>query len=273
MSKTWFITGCSTGFGRVLAEEALRQGYNVVATARKPEVLSDLVGDKCIALKLDVNSVQDCASSVEVAVARFGKIDFLVNNAGFGVFGGIEEVSDEDARRQFDTNFFGVLNVIKAALPSMRAHRSGRILNISSIGGISSFTATGIYCASKFALEAISESLHHELAPLGIRTIIVEPGAFRTNFKGHNYTVSGERIADYGETITSVLDFFDHLHEQKIGDPLKAAKAMIQVAELEEPPLRLLLGEDAWNGAMGKLQSLQTDFQAWESVTRSMTEE
>jgi NADP-dependent 3-hydroxy acid dehydrogenase YdfG len=273
VNKVWFITGSSAGFGRILAEELLRQGKCVVATARKPEVLASLreaYPETLLTPKLDVTLRSDSESSVTQAIEKFGKIDVLVNNAGFGVFGAIEDVPVEEARRQFDTNFFGVLNVLQVVLPLMRAQRGGRILNISSIAGLTSFMGTGIYCASKFALEAISESLHHELAPLGIRTILIEPGAFQTDFLGHNYTAHDAHKDDYRETVGKLLEFFNDFDGKQDGDPLKAVRAMIEVAERDDPPMRLLLGEDAWNSANSKVQWLQRDLATNAKITLDM---
>jgi NAD(P)-dependent dehydrogenase (short-subunit alcohol dehydrogenase family) len=268
----WFITGSSTGFGRILAEELLADGHMVVATARKPEVLADLVEqypDRIVTPRLDVTSREEADASVAAALEKFGRIDVLVNNAGFGIFGAIEEVPVDEVKRQFETNFFGVLNVLQAALPSMRKQRNGRILNISSIAGLSSFMGTGIYCSSKFALEAISESLHHELSPLGIRTILIEPGAFKTDFLGHNYTTY-RSMEDYEKTAGEIIDFFSTFDGTQLGDPRKGVRAMIDIAQNENPPMRLLLGEDAWNSANRKVEWMIRDFSTHAKTTLSM---
>ena len=269
--QTWLITGTSSGFGLCLAKELLSRGYQVVATARRPDVLSELTelyGSQVCVAKLDVCSKVDIEAAVLAGVERFGSIDAVVNNAGFGVFGGIEEVSIDEARRQFETNFFGALNVIHAVVDGMRVRRHGLIMNISSIAGFSSFPGSGIYGASKFALEAVSESLSKELKMLGVRTIIVEPGAFRTDFLGSNFTSHQTQLDDYRESVGEVLDYFAQL--QADGDPLKAAKAMVDVAEQDDPPMRLLLGDDAWHFAMEKMESLRTDFERNKDVTLSM---
>lgn len=267
MSKVWLVTGCSSGFGRLLCEQLISEGEQVVATARNISMLESLSA-KALILPLDVTQRDQVDLAIENAMRHFGSIDVLVNNAGFGIFGSIEDVPIDEYRRQFETNFFGAVQVIQAVLPFMRERKSGTIMNISSIAGVSSFSATGVYCASKFALEAISESLHHELRPSGIRTILVEPGAFKTDFVGHNYTTYPPTASEYRSTVQETLDWFAQLDAE--GDPQKAVQAMIDVCRMDEPPMRLLLGEDAWHSAQSKLEWLRKDFTAFESVTRSM---
>lgn len=272
MSKVWFITGASAGFGRLLCEEALKLGDRVVATSRKPETLEDLrviYSDSIVTPTLDVTDCSQCEQSVDRAIEQFGRIDVLVNNAGFGVYGSIEEVPIQDIRDQFEVNFFGVLHVLKAALPTMRRQRSGTILNISSIAGWMSFPGSGIYGSSKFALEGMSESLRAELEPVGIRTILVEPGGFETNFYGHNYRRISNEIEDYAETAGKTLEYFDSYPGTQKGDPLKAVLRMIEIVEHPNPPLRLLLGTDAFERAMLNLESVREEFQEWEQVSRS----
>lgn len=271
--KVWFITGSSSGFGRLLAEELLQRGERVVATARKPQTLSFLTeqfGDQIIVPSLDVTDSEECVRAVETALQTFGRIDVLVNNAGFGVYGSLEEVPMSVVREQFETNVFGVLNVLKAALPSMRAQRSGTILNISSIAGWMSFPGSGIYGSSKFALEGLTESLRAELLPLGINTILIEPGSFQTNFYGHNYRRIANDVEDYAETAGKTLEFFDSFQGHQPGDPVKAIKAMIDIADHPNPPLRLLLGSDAYDRATANLKSVQQNFEEWETMTRSV---
>ncbi len=270
--KVWFITGSSTGFGRILVDELLDRGETVVATSRNPatlEVLRQSFGDQILLPQLDVADPEQCSSAVQMALHAFGRIDVLVNNAGFGVYGSLEEVPMEIVREQFETNVFGVLNVLKAALPSMRARRNGTILNISSIAGWMSFPGSGVYGASKFALEGLTESLEAELRPLGIRTILIEPGGFHTNFYGHNYRRISNEIEDYAETAGKTLEFFDSFAGKQPGDPLKAVKAMIEIADHPSPPLRLLLGSDAYDRAMANLESVRNNFTYWESLSRS----
>ena len=272
-AKVWFITGSSTGFGRLLVEELLLRGELVVATARKPETLTFLTEryrDQIIVRSLDVTDSEECERAVKAALQTFGRIDVLVNNAGFGVYGSLEEVPMSLVREQFETNVFGVHNVLKAVLPAMRAQRSGTILNISSIAGWMSFPGSGIYGSSKFALEGLTESLHAEILPLGIRAILIEPGSFQTNFYGHNYRRIANEIEDYNETAGKTLEFFDSFQGHQPGDPIKAVKAMIDIAEHSNPPLRLLLGSDAFDRATANLKAVQQNFDEWESVTRSV---
>ena len=271
--KVWFITGASSGFGRLLTEELLHRGEQVVATARKPNTLNFLTeqyADQIIVPSLDVTDPEECIRAVETALQTFGQIDVLVNNAGFGAYGSLEEVPMSVVREQFETNVFGVLNVLKAALPSMRAQRSGTILNISSIAGWMSFPGSGIYGSSKFALEGLTESLRAELLPLGIYTVLVEPGSFQTNFYGHNYRRIANEIEDYAQTAGKTLEFFDSFQGHQPGDPFKAVKAMIDIANHPNPPLRLLLGSDAYDRATANLKSVENEFTTWESVSRSV---
>lgn len=233
-AKVWLITGSSSGFGRSLTEAVLKNGDRVIATARKPEQLNDLVKqypELLHTVRLDVTNLQEVQAAIESALNAYGRIDVLVNNAGYGAVGVVEEVSDDETRRQFDTNFFGVLNVTRAVLPTMREQRSGHILNISSVGGVVSFSGAGIYCATKFALEGVSEALAQEVKPLGIKVTIIEPGAFRTDFSGRSIAISGQTIADYAETSGKVIEWNRELDGKQSGDPAKAATAMIQVVE------------------------------------------
>jgi NAD(P)-dependent dehydrogenase (short-subunit alcohol dehydrogenase family) len=269
-STVWLITGSSTGFGRSLTEAVLQKGDRVVATARKPEQLSDLVqqyGDAIAPVQLDVTNPQDVQAAVETALSTYDRIDVLVNNAGYGSMGAIEEVSDDDIKRQFDTNLFGAINMIRAVLPTLRDQRSGHILNISSVGGVVSFAGTGMYCATKFALEAVSEALAQEVKPLGIKVTIVEPGAFRTDFSGRSLVTPEHPIADYAETSGKFMQWNQEIDGKQPGDPGKAAAAMIQVVESENPPLRLALGEDSVNGIMQKLESMKAELEAWKDVS------
>ena len=269
-SKVWLITGSSTGFGRSLTEAVLKNGDRVVATARKPEQLDDLVKqypDTIKTVRLDVTNLQDVQAALESALNAYARIDVLVNNAGYGTMGAIEEVSDEDIKRQFDTNLFGALNMTRAVLPTMRDQRSGHILNISSVGGVVSFAGTGIYCATKFALEAVSEALAQEVKPLGIKVTIIEPGAFRTDFSGRSIVTPDQAIADYAETSGKLIQWNQEIDGKQPGDPVKAAAAMIQVVESENPPLRLALGEDSVNGITQKLNSMKAELDAWKTVS------
>jgi NAD(P)-dependent dehydrogenase (short-subunit alcohol dehydrogenase family) len=269
-AKVWLITGSSTGFGRSLTEAVLKKGDSVIATARKPEQLDDLVTkytDTAKAVRLDVTNPQEVHDAVDAAIDAFGRIDVLVNNAGYGTVGAIEEVSDEAIRRQFDTNVFGALEMMRTVLPIMRQQRSGHILNVSSVGGFASFGATGIYCATKFALEALSEALAKEVATLGIKVTIIEPGAFRTDFNGRSLSAPEEMIEDYAPISSTFLKWLEDMDGKQPGDPDKAAAAMIQVVESDNPPLRLALGADAVAVIEEKLKSVKVELDAWKEVS------
>ena len=272
MSKVWFITGTSTGFGRELAEAALEAGNQVVATARKPEVLADLTakyGDKVLAVALDVTKPDTIAAAVEAAKAKFGRIDVLVNNAGYAVVGGFEEITDAQFRDQYETNVFGVLNVLRAALPILRAQKSGYILNVSSVVGLTAMPALSAYASSKFALEGVSEALAAELKPMGIHVVLVEPGAFRTAFGVTGVPKGDNPIADYAPTAGGTIGWLEGSIGKQPGDPKKAAQAMLDIADNPNPPLRLLLGNDALQMLRQKLDSLQANITAMEHVTTS----
>ena len=239
-AKVWLITGCSSGFGRSLTEAVLKKGDRVVATARKPEQLNDLVQqypDTIHPVRLDVTNLQEVQAAIKSALNQYDRIDVLVNNAGYPAMGAIEELSDDEVRQQFDTNVFGVLNITRAVLPTMREQRSGHILNISSFAGVASFSGLGIYSATKFALEGISEALAQEVKPLGINVTLIEPGGFRTNVIGSSMVTPKHPIADYAETSGKTIDRIRASHGKQPGDPAKAAIAMIQVVESDDSPL------------------------------------
>lgn len=270
-TKVWLITGSSSGFGRSLVEAVLKKGDRVVATARKPEQLDDLAQqypDTIHPVRLNVTNLQDAQAAVESALNQYDRIDVLVNNAGYATLGAIEEVSDEEIRRQFETNCFGVLNVTRAVLSTMREQRSGHILNISSGNGVVAFGGLGIYSATKFAIEGISEALAQEVKPLGINVTLIKPGQFRTN--GFASIVTPKHlIADYAETSGMMIDSIRASHGKQPGDPAKAAVAMIQVVESDNPPLRLALGEDSANVIAQKLDAMKAELEAWKSVSLS----
>ncbi|MCU1318818.1 MAG: Estradiol 17-beta-dehydrogenase [Edaphobacter sp.] len=268
--RTWFITGASTGFGRVLAEEVLKAGGNVVATARKPEQLADLEQQypgSARALALDVTDASQVDSAVTQAFAQFGQIDVLVNNAGYGIAGAIEEATESEFRPVFETNVFGLIRVTRAFLPYLRKQRSGHILNLSSIGGVTASPGWGYYQSTKFAVEGLSEALAAELAPLGIYVTLIEPGPFRTDFLGRSGTEAAQRIADYDATAGNARQYQSAQNGKQPGDPLQAAHAMMQVVESPQPPLRLLLGAGALKRLRAKLDDWQQEIAAWESVT------
>jgi len=245
--KTWFITGASRGFGLRIARLALEQGDNVVATARRTEAVIEALGDRerLLALPLDVTDETQAKAAAAAAVEAFGSIDVLLNNAGFGLLGAVEEASGADVEAVYRTNVFGLLNVTRAVLPTMRAQRSGRILNISSIGGYRGAAGFGVYSSTKFAVEGLSEALHAELAPLGVHVTVVEPGYFRTDFlDATSLTVSGGEIADYAETAGRVRQVAADLNHGQPGDPDRLAQVLVDFADAANPPVRLPLGSD-----------------------------
>ena len=266
----WFITGCSTGFGRALAALLLEQGKRVAVTARNPADIQDLVdgrGDTALALRLDVTKPDDVSAAAAAALAHFGRVDVLVNNAGIGYFAAVEESEEEAVRRMFEINFWGLAAMTDALLPAMRERRSGHIVNISSIGGLMGFPALGYYNASKFAVEGLSEALAMEVKPLGIGVTIVEPSGFRTDWAGRSASDNAHLIADYAKTAGRNNDSLRANSGNQAGDPRKAAEAIVRAVEAETPPLRLLLGEAAMKGARVKIKMLEHDFDAWEETT------
>jgi NAD(P)-dependent dehydrogenase (short-subunit alcohol dehydrogenase family) len=270
--STWLITGCSTGLGRSLAEEVVAAGHQVVVTARDQAAVADLAApapDRVLPLALDVTDAGQRAAAVRQAEERFGGVDVLVNNAGYGYRAAVEEGEDADVRRLFETNFFGAVAMIKAVLPGMRARRSGAIVNISSIGAQITPVGSGYYSASKAALEGMSGSLRGELAPLGIAVVVVEPGGFRTDFAGRSLTQSASPIADYADTAGRRRKEVDTAHGTQPGDPAKAARAMIRVVEQPDPPALLLLGTDALTGYRGVLEARRAEAEAWAELSTS----
>lgn len=267
--RTWLVTGSSAGLGRALCEELLEKGEQVVATARRLEDIADLAGERCLTATLDVTIPAQIEAAVAAATERFGRIDVLVNNAAYGEMGMIEEFDDARARRQFDVNVFGVLNMQRAVLPVMRTQGSGHVLNISSIAGLASFPMAGMYCATKHALEALSEALAAEVAGFGIHVTLVEPGRFRTEFAGRSMGMPQSTGSAYAEATADYDRRRKEMSGHQQGDPVKAARAMIDLVAMKDPPLRLLLGPDAWDMAQEKLRALRAGFDAWESVTKS----
>ena len=246
-NRIWMITGTSRGFGAEIAKSALAAGDTVIGTGRKAEDVTKNLGasERLFALSLDVCDPASIAAAVDAAIARYGHIDVLVNNAGFGVLGGVEETSAEETERVFKTNVFGLLNVTRAVLPHMRARRSGHILNFSSIGGYQSYVGWGVYCATKFAVEGISEALSLELAPLGIHATVVEPGFFRTDFLDAKSLLTAKNsISDYAETVGVMRSFAEGHNHQQPNDPAKLAPAILELVNSKNPPVRLPLGRD-----------------------------
>lgn len=268
--KVWFITGCSTGFGRELAKQLLEGGYRVAVTARNADKVRDLVEinpDNALALDLDVTNKGQVAAAVAAAEAHFGQIDVLVNNAGFGYFGAVEESDEQEVRAMFETNFWGLASMTQAVLPGMRNRRSGAIVNISSIGGLVGNPGVGFYNATKFAVNGISEALKKELAPLGIRVILVQPSGFRTDWAGRSATDAAVRIADYAETAGQNQDMIRGLSGKQAGDPVRAAKAMIDAVESDDPPFSLLLGKAALRGARAKIEALTAETDKFAAIS------
>jgi NAD(P)-dependent dehydrogenase (short-subunit alcohol dehydrogenase family) len=270
--RVWLVTGCSAGFGRAIAEAALARGDRVVATARRPEALADLAGERTLVVALDVTSQADVDAAVSAALQRFGRIDVLVNNAGYGSVGAVEELDMGDLRALMDTMFFGAVALTRAVLPHMRAQGSGAIVQISSQGGQLAFAGVGAYCAAKFALEGLSEALQAEVAPLGIQTLIVEPGSFRTEFGGGRMHHSRE-IDAYADTVGPTRAYLDGMDATQPGDPRKAAAAILAALDAPQPPLRLALGADAVDAIRAKHERLRLDLDSWEAVSRDTAHE
>lgn len=266
--KTWLITGASSGFGHAFAMHALSQGHNVVATARRVSRLEALVAeapDRVLAQRLDVDRPGDAEAAVAAAIARFGRIDILVNNAGYGLVGAVEETSEEELRAVMETNFFGAMAMTRATLPGFRGQRSGAIVNISSLGGQLSVAGFGPYSASKFALEGMSEALAQELAPFGVKVLIVEPGAFRTDFAGPALRHMPIMEA-YRDVVAGVRAFATGMNATQDGDPAKAAAAVDAALSAVDTPLRLQLGRDSVAAIRAHAETLLDQMRAWETI-------
>jgi len=271
-SDAWFITGCSTGFGRELAKLVLDRGYRAVVTARDPAKIQDLAAGhegRALALKLDVTDKAEVAATVRQAEAVFGSIDVLVNNAGFGYVGALEESEEAEVRAMVETNFFGLARMIHEVLPGMRRRRRGHIVNISSIGGLVGFPGTGYYCATKFAVEGLSESLSKEVAPLGIKVLVVEPGPFRTDWAGRSLKKSSRQIPEYAETAGAFRERIEGGSGKQVGDPIRACEAIIKALESDNMPLHLVLGAIALERARIKMEQLRNEIDAGEETALS----
>jgi len=269
-SRVWFITGCSSGLGRALAIAALGRGQRVVATVRDPASAGELVErfpGACRVLTLDVTDAAQVKSAVGEAAAAFGRLDVVVNNAGYGLVGAFEELGEAQINRNFSTNFFGALEVIRAALPILRAQGSGHVVNISAAAVISNYAGFSIYGATKWALEGVSESLAAELKPLGIKVTIVQPGPFRTDFISRSLERAENHIADYDRTSGKFLRFLESMSGKQPGDPVKAARAIIAAVESETPPLRLVLGKYANEKVRKKFAEAGKERDAWERIS------
>ncbi len=269
-NKVWFITGCSTGFGRVIAAHAIEAGHQVVVTARQQEAITDLtIGheDRVFALALDVTQPEQIQAAVQQTIERFGSIDVLVNNAGIGYFSSVEESVEEETRKMFEINFWGLMHMTNAVLPHMRNQRSGHIINLSSIGGLTSFPSLGYYHATKYAVEGISESLAQELAPFDIRVTLIEPSSFRTDWAGRSSVKTSSSIPEYQAFMNMFTE--SDISGQEPGDPNKAAEAILQVVASDHPPLRLLLGNQAYAAATHKLNTTLQSIEQWKEVTQN----
>ncbi|VEG57111.1 short chain dehydrogenase [Mycolicibacterium aurum] len=270
---TWLITGCSTGIGREIARAALEAGHHVAATARRQDTVADFAdefGDRALALPLDVTDGDQIRTAVATTERTFGGIDVLVNNAGYGYMSAVEEGDDAEVRKLFDTNYFGVVDTLKAVLPGMRSRRSGHVINISSMTGLVANPPNAYYSSTKFALEALTEALAKEVGPLGIKVSAVEPGAFRTDWAARSMQESSTPIGDYDENVgsrkTMIKEFANHLP----GDPRKVAEAVLMLTTLENPPLRLLLGRDVLKAVRDKISELTASIDEWEAVTKNV---
>jgi NAD(P)-dependent dehydrogenase (short-subunit alcohol dehydrogenase family) len=269
-SRVWLITGSSTGFGRVLADILLKQGERVAVTARNPNQIQDLVSgykDTGLALTLDVTKPEQVAAAVADTEKIFGRIDVLVNNAGYGYLAAVEEGEEDEVRSMFETNFFGLVAVTKAVLPGMRARRTGHIVNISSIGGLVANPSTGYYSATKFAVEAVSEALAKEVEPLGIRVTAIEPGPFRTDWAGRSLITAKGPITDYKDTAGARSHQIAERSGKQPGDPVRAAEAIITIVEADQPPRNLVLGKIALDMAREKLAYFSQTIDQWEALT------
>ncbi|TPE46348.1 oxidoreductase [Pontibacter mangrovi] len=268
-NKVWFITGVSSGFGRVLAEEVVRNGDKVIGTVRQHRQLDEfnaIAEGKAFAYMMDVTNPDGVKATVEAAIKHLGRIEVLVNNAGFGFLGAVEEASVKEFREVMETNFFGALQVTQAVLPHMRRQGSGHIVQMSSVAGFRSTQGFGVYNASKFALEGMSEALAQEVAPLGIKVSIIEPGPFRTNFAGSSIKAAQQEMPEYESTARVFKNTILGYAGQQEGDPVKAAQVLLQVVDNENPPLRLPLGQTAYNAVRNKLQQVEQDLKNWESI-------
>ena len=266
--RTWLVTGASRGFGRALSEVLLSRGERLVATARDPAALESERPD-ALAVQLDVTDPEQARAAVEQAVDRFGRLDVVVNNAGYGHFGAIEELTDDELRQQFEVNLFGVLNVTRAALPVMRRQRSGHLVQMSSLNGIEGMVGAGYYCATKFAVEGLSESLAAEVSHLGIKVTIVEPGPHRTEFASGDSARVGEAIYDYAESVGKVREAFAEMDGSQPGDPELAARAILAAVDAEEPPARLPLGRMALDNIRAKLENQLDELERWRALSET----
>jgi len=268
----WLVTGCSTGLGRAIGAYVLEQGHRVVLTARDSRTVADLAAEhprRALAVDLDVTRRDQVTRAVAEAIAAFGRIDVLVNNAGYGYLAAIEEGEDDRVRAMFDTNYFGAVAMIKAVLPGMRQRGAGHIINMSSMTGLVANPAAGYYSASKFALEAMTEALSKEVGLFGIKVTAVEPGGFRTDWSGRSMQQTGTPMAAYAESVGARRAMIKSMDGKQSGDPRRAAEAIFKVALSPAPPLHLLLGKDVYGAYRAKLAGLEAEIAAWEAVSLS----
>jgi len=271
-NKVWFITGASRGFGSLIARDALARGDYVVATGRNAGSVAKALGahPNLLAVALDVTREANAAEAAQQALQRFGRIDVLVNNAGYGLLGAVEESSAEEVRKQYETNVFGLLNVTRAVLPAMRKQHSGHVINVSAIAGYNAFHGWGVYSSTKFAVEGLSEALNAELAPLGVHVTVVEPGFFRTDFlDAASLTETALRIEDYADTVGAMRAFAAGANHQQPGDPQKLSRAILKLADAAKPPSRLQLGSDTVATVRAKNQQVEKEMAEWLEVALS----
>jgi NAD(P)-dependent dehydrogenase (short-subunit alcohol dehydrogenase family) len=269
--RVWLVTGASRGFGRAISEALLTRGDHVVATARDADFVASFGRDhpEALALRLDVTDAGAARAAVGKAVDRFGRLDVVVNNAGYGHFGAVEELTEDELRRHVEVNFFGVVNVTRAALPQLRRQRSGHIVQMSSLNGIEGMVGAGAYCAGKFAVEGLSESLAAEVAHLGIKVTIVEPGPHRTEFASERSAAVADAIDDYAESVGRAREAFADMDGSQPGDPRRAAAAIIEAIEADDPPLRLPLGRMAFENIRAKLERQLDELERWSALGAS----
>ena len=266
-SRTWLITGATSGFGRTITEAALARGDSVVATSRRTDGLADLADDdRVLVTRLDVTDAVQRDAAVAAALDRFGRIDVLVNNAGRTQVGAVEETTEDELRFLFDLHFFAPAALTRLVLPTMRAQGSGAIVQMSSVGGQVTAPGFGAYCATKFALEGLSETLQAEVEPFGIRVLIVEPGAFRTGLFRPDAAYLSDEMPEYADTVGPTRAYVRDGHLEQPGDPVKAAAAIVAALDSDEPPLRLVLGEDAIGNIRQRLQGVSAELDAWEAA-------
>ncbi len=268
-TPVWFISGCSTGFGRELAQQTIARGFNTVVTARDVSKVQDLVSghDNALALALDVTDQASIEQAVSAALAKFGSVDVLVNNAGYGYQSSVEEGEEKEIRAQFDANVFGLFALTRAVLPAMRKARSGHIINITSVAGFIGFASSGYYSASKHAVEGWSDSLALETAPLGIHVTCVEPGPFRTDWAGRSLHQTPSKLPEYAETAAARMKSTSEYSGTQAGDPARAASAMIAITEHANPPRHLVMGAWGYDAVTNKLKERLTEIEAWKQTS------